>query len=81
MTDETIRPLLNLAEECGLRECMDAMFRGERIDVTEERAVFHIASRASKRERIVADGIDGVPEVHATLERVDAFYRQVRSGV
>ena len=80
VTDETIRLLVNLAEECSLHEHIAAMFRGERINVTEKRAVLHTALRAPKTERIVVDGIDVVTGVHAVLERMSEFARQVRSG-
>ena len=75
ITDETLRLLLQLAQECGLRERIDAMFRGEKINVTEQRAVLHTALRAPKDERIVVDGVDVVPEVHAVLDRMAAFCR------
>ena len=78
--DETMRLLLQLAQECGLREHIAAMFRGELINVTERRAVLHVALRAPKSERIVVDGVDVVPEVHAVLERMASFAQQVRSG-
>jgi glucose-6-phosphate isomerase len=77
---ETLRLLLRLAEECGLRGRIEAMFGGEKINATEQRAVLHTALRAPKGERIFADGVDVVPEVHAVLERMAAFARQVRSG-
>ena len=80
ITDETIRLLVRLAEECDLRERIDAMFRGERINVTEKRAVLHTALRAPETERVVVDGVDVVTEVHAVLERMAAFSLQVRSG-
>jgi glucose-6-phosphate isomerase len=80
ITDETIRLLLKLAEECGLRGRIDAMFRGERINVTEKRAVLHTALRAPETESIVLDGVDVVPEVHAVLNRMSAFSARVRSG-
>jgi glucose-6-phosphate isomerase len=80
ITDETLRLLMGLARECGLRERMAAMFRGEQINVTEKRAVLHTALRAPETERIVVDGVDVVPEVHAVLERMAAFSRQVRGG-
>ena len=73
ITDETIRLLLALAGECGLPERIVAMFGGERINVTEKRAVLHVALRAPESERIVVDGVDVVPEVHAVLERMSAF--------
>lgn len=71
---------MRLAEECGLRERIAAMFRGELINVTERRAVLHTALRAPKNEQIVVDGVDIVPEVHATLDHMAAFSRQIRSG-
>lgn len=80
ITDETIRLLVRLAEECGLRERIAAMFRGERINVTEKRAVLHIALRAPETSRVVVDGVDVVPAVHAILNRMAAFSLQVRSG-
>ena len=78
--DETIRLLFNLAEECGLREHIEAMFRGEKINVTENRAVLHIALRTPKGEQILVDGVDVVPGVYAVLDRMAAFSDQVRSG-
>ncbi len=80
LTAETLRLLVQLAEECGLRESIDAMFRGDRINSTEQRAVLHIALRAPRHEQILADGVDVVPEVHAVLDRMTAFADQVRSG-
>jgi glucose-6-phosphate isomerase len=80
ITDETIRLLVNLAEECGLRERIVAMFRGERINATEKRAVLHTALRAPEAEQVIVDGVDVVPEVHAVLVRMAAFCERVRSG-
>ncbi len=80
ITDDTIRLLLGLVRECGLHERIAAMFGGERINVTERRAVLHIALRAPETEHIVVDGVEVVHEVHAVLERMAAFSRQVRSG-
>jgi glucose-6-phosphate isomerase len=80
ITDETIRLLVNLADECGLRERIVAMFDGEAINVTEKRAALHVALRAPKNARIVVDGRDVVPEVHAVLDRMAAFSQQVRGG-
>jgi len=80
ITDETIRLLVKLAEECGLRERIAAMFHGERINVTEKRAVLHTALRAPKSKRIVVDGVDVVPQVQAALERMAAFAVLVRNG-
>ncbi len=80
ITGETLKLLTALANECGLRERIDAMFRGEKINVTERRAVLHVALRAADGERIVVDGVDVVPEVHAVLGRMADFARQVRDG-
>ena len=80
ITEETIRLLVNLAEECGLRQHIEAMFQGRKINVTENRAVLHIALRAPRSERILVDGVDVVPEVHAVLDRMAVFSEQVRSG-
>src|SRR6202522_1205474 len=80
ITDETRKLLLQLAQESGLRERIDAMFRGEKINVTEKRAVLHVALRAPKGEKIVVDGQDVVPEVHAVLDKMSAFSDRVRSG-
>ena len=80
ITDETLSLLLQLAEQSGLRERIDAMFRGEKINVTENRAVLHVALRAPKGEKIVVDGEDVVPQVHAVLDKMSAFCDRVRSG-
>jgi glucose-6-phosphate isomerase len=80
LTADTLRLLVQLAEECGLRECISAMFRGDRINSTEQRAVLHIALRAPEHEQILADGVDVVPKVHAVLDRMAGFADQVRSG-
>ena len=80
VTDETIALLLRLAEECDLAERIEAMFTGQEINVTEQRAVLHVALRAPKNERILVDGVDVVPEVHAVLDRMAAFSEEVRSG-
>ncbi|WP_298982104.1 glucose-6-phosphate isomerase [Caldilinea sp.] len=80
VTDETLRLLVQLAEERGLRERIDAMFRGEKINVTENRAVLHVALRAPRDAHIYVDGEDVVPEVHAVLDRMSEFSRRVRSG-
>jgi glucose-6-phosphate isomerase len=79
-TDETLRLLVGFAEESELRGRIEAMFRGERINTTEGRAVLHVALRAPRGERILVDGRDVVPEVHAVLDRVCAFAERVRSG-
>jgi glucose-6-phosphate isomerase len=80
ITDETLKLLLQLAEESGLKERRDAMFRGEKINITEKRAVLHVALRAPKGEKIFVDGQDVVPEVHEVLDRMSAFSDRVRSG-
>ena len=70
ITDETLKLLLQLAEESGLRERIDAMFRGEKINLTENRAVLHVALRAPRGASIVVDGEDVVPQVHAVLDKM-----------
>jgi glucose-6-phosphate isomerase len=80
VTDETIRLLLRLAEAVGLRARIDAMFRGDKINVTEGRAVLHVALRAPRGQSIMVDGKDVVPEVHQVLDRMAAFANRVRSG-
>ena len=80
VTDQTLALLFKLAEESGVRERRDAMFRGEKINVTENRAVLHVALRAPKGEVIEVDGKDVVPEVHGVLDRMAAFSDRVRSG-
>jgi glucose-6-phosphate isomerase len=80
ITDETLRLLLQLTEESGLRDRIDAMFRGEKINVTEKRAVLHVALRAPKGQSIVVDGRDVVPQVHAVLDKMTDFSTLVRSG-
>ena len=80
VTDETMKLLFALAEESKLGERIDAMFRGDKINITENRAVLHVALRASKGEKIVVDGEDVVPKVHEVLDRMAAFSDRVRSG-
>jgi glucose-6-phosphate isomerase len=80
ITDETFKLLLQLAEESGLRARIDAMFRGEKINVTEKRAVLHVALRAPRGTSIVVDGVNVVPEVHAVLDKMTDFSNRVRSG-
>ena len=80
VTDETLRLLLELARDSGLRERIDAMFRGEKINVTENRAVLHVALRAPRDQSIVVDGENVVPEVHAVLDKMTDFSNRVRSG-
>jgi len=80
VTDETLALLLKLAAACGLEERRAAMFRGDKINVTEKRAVLHVALRAPRGTTIRVDGADVVPEVHAVLDRMAAFSERVRSG-
>ena len=81
VTDETLRLLLALAEAAGLRARIDAMFSGEKINVTEQRAVLHVALRSPRGTRILVDGQDVVPGVHAVLDRMADFSTRVRGGV
>jgi glucose-6-phosphate isomerase len=78
--DETLRLLIELAEQSGLRERIDAMFRGEKINVTEKRAVLHVALRAPKGASIMVDGKNVVPEVHRVLDKMAEFADRIRSG-
>jgi len=80
ITDETIRLLVQLAKERGVAERRDAMFRGEKINITEGRAVLHVALRAPRGTQIRVDGVDIVPEVHAVLDKMAAFSNRVRNG-
>jgi glucose-6-phosphate isomerase len=80
VTDETMALLLQLADEAGVRARIDAMFRGEKINVTEHRAVLHVALRAPKGTTIVVDGDNVVPQVHAVLDKMAGFADRVRSG-
>jgi glucose-6-phosphate isomerase len=80
ITDETLKLLLQLAKESGLQERIDAMFRGEKINLTESRAVLHVALRAPRGASVVVDGENVVPRVHAVLERMTDFTNRVRSG-
>ena len=80
INDETLKLLLQLAEESRLVERREAMFRGEKINITENRAVLHVALRAPKGESIVLDGEDVVPAVHAVLDKMSGFADRVRSG-
>ena len=80
ITDETLDLLLQLAEARGLRERIEAMFTGEKINVTEQRAVLHVALRAPRSEQIVVDGIDVVQEVHAVLDKMADFAHKIRAG-
>jgi glucose-6-phosphate isomerase len=80
ITDETFQLLIQLAEEAGLRARIDAMFRGEKINVTEQRAVLHVALRAPKGTSIIVDGENVVPQVHAVLDKMANFSNRIRSG-
>jgi glucose-6-phosphate isomerase len=80
LTDQTLQLLLSLAEAAQLRRRIDAMFGGEKINVSENRAVLHVALRAPKDESIYVDGKDVVPEVHEVLDKMTAFAERVRSG-
>jgi len=80
ITDETLTLLVQLAEESGLRARIDAMFRGDKINVTEKRAVLHVALRAPQGQSIVVDGEDVVPQVHAVLAKMANFSNRVRGG-
>ena len=80
ITEETLRLLLDLAVSCNLRDRIDAMFRGEKINITENRAVLHVALRATRDQSILVDGEDVVPKVHEVLDRMSEFSERVRSG-
>ena len=80
ITDETIRLLVNLADECGLRQRIEAMFNGEIVNATEDRAALHTALRAPEGDRIMVDGVDVVSDVHEVLARMSVFSEQIRSG-
>jgi glucose-6-phosphate isomerase len=80
ITDETLKLLIQLADESGLRDRIDAMFKGEKINITENRAVLHVALRAPKGESIFVDGEDVVPAVHVVLDKMATFADRVRSG-
>src|SRR5258708_9294475 len=80
VTDETLKLLMQLAEEWGLRGRIDAMFRGDKINITENRAVLHVALRAPRGASIVVDGQNVVPQVHAVLDKMADFSTRVRTG-
>ena len=80
ITDQTLKLLIQLAEESGLQTRIDDMFRGEKINTTEKRAVLHVALRAPRGASIFVDGVNVVPQVHAVLERMSHFCNRVRSG-
>lgn len=81
ITDETLTLLVKLAEEAGLQARIDAMFAGEKINITENRAVLHVALRAPRQATVLVDGRNVVPDVHAVLDRMADFASRVRSGV
>ncbi|MCO6455411.1 MAG: glucose-6-phosphate isomerase [Pirellulaceae bacterium] len=80
VNDETLRLLARLADESGLRDRIDAMFRGDRINITEDRAVLHVALRAPRDAAIVLDGRNVVPDVHAVLDKMAGFAQRIRGG-
>jgi glucose-6-phosphate isomerase len=80
ITDETLQLLLQLADESALRGRIEAMFHGDRINITENRAVLHVALRAPKGSSIIVDGENVVPEVHVVLDKMADFSNRVRSG-
>jgi len=80
INDETLKLLFELAEQSGLRARIDAMFRCEKINVTENRAVLHVALRAPRGASIIVDGKNVVPQVHAMLDKMADFANRVRSG-
>ena len=80
VTDETLKLLIELANESGVKERAEAMFQGEKINITEGRSVLHVALRAPKSEKIFSDGVDVVPGVHEVLEKMAGFAEKIRSG-
>jgi glucose-6-phosphate isomerase len=80
ITDETLALLIQLAEESGLKQHIEAMFTGQKINTTENRAVLHVALRAPASESILVDGEDVVPAVHEVLDKMSAFADKIRSG-
>ena len=80
VTGETLKLLVQLADQSGLKARIEAMFSGEKINITENRAVLHVALRAPKNTRILVDGRNVVPEVHDVLEKMGKFADRVRSG-
>src|SRR5215471_10844835 len=80
ITDQTVELLIALARECNLEGRRDAMFRGDKINVSEDRSVLHVALRMPRGTSLVADGVDVVTEVHAVLDRMAAFATSVRTG-
>src|SRR6188472_1081008 len=80
ITDETLKLLVALAEERGVRAKIDAMFRGDKINITEDRAVLHVALRAPRTAAFEVDGKNIVPDVHAVLDKMTAFAKRIRDG-
>jgi glucose-6-phosphate isomerase len=80
ISDETVRLLTELADECGVAERRDAMFRGEHINVSEDRPVLHVALRMPKQRSLIVDGEDVVKQVHEVLDRMSSFAERIRSG-
>jgi glucose-6-phosphate isomerase len=80
ITDETFRLLIRLADESGLKERIGAMFRGEKINITENRAVLHVALRSPAGASFILDGVNVVPQVHEVLEKMTGFADRIRSG-
>jgi len=80
VTDQTLDLLIELADQCGLQQRLEAMFRGDRINVTEDRSVLHVALRAPRTASIVVDGENVVPQVHAVLDKMEGFSNLVRAG-
>ena len=80
ITDDTLKLLFRLAEASGVRDRIDAMFRGDKINTTEKRAVLHTALRAPRDASVIVDGENVVPKVHAVLDRMENFTRRLRSG-
>src|SRR5579863_9835088 len=80
ITSQTLKLLIELAEESGLQARMDAMFRGEKVNITEKRPALHVALRAPKVTSIYVDGKNVVPQVHAVLDRMGHFCNRVRAG-
>ena len=80
ISDETIKLLFELARECDLPSKIAAMFRGERINITEDRSVLHTALRSKPDATILVDGVNVVPEVHAVLTKMTSFCDRIRSG-
>src|SRR5215471_2876235 len=80
ITDETVKLLIQLAESSGLRERIAAMFRGDKINVTEKRSVLHVALRAPKNATLIVEGQDVISSVHAVLAKMEDFSNRIRTG-